>query len=83
MSNLELFNLISKTYVGTKEIKLIANVGINKANEIRKEIEKEFCEGMLLPKYKIPTEYLLKKLRIDFKKVYDKAMLEKDLKGVR
>lgn len=81
MTNIERFNLISKEYVTTQEIMLIQECGYDKANDIRKEIENKYCDGWSLPKYKIPTEFLLKKLKIDIKKVYEKAKLEKELKG--
>lgn len=82
MSNTDLFDVLSKTYIGNKDIKQVLGVGINRANEIRQEIEKEYCDNMLLPKYKIPTKYFLEKQRIKIKDIYDLAKMERELKGL-
>lgn len=83
MTNIKLFNLITKPYVSNKEIKEIAECGINKANDIRKTIEKKYCQNMLLPKHKIPTEFLLKELGIKVSNVFNLAKKEKELGGIK
>ena len=82
MTNTKLFELVSKEYIGSKEIKMIVGCGINKAQQIRKEIAQE-CEekNILLFTNKIPTEMLLKKIGISIKKIHDKAKMEKELRG--
>lgn len=79
MSNITLFNLISQPYVGSQEIKTIAQVGINKANEIRKQIKEKYCQNMLLPRNKIPTKYLLEELKIKPNDIHKLAKMEKEL----
>lgn len=79
MTNQKRWELASKQYITSEEIKLIAEVGINKARELRKEIEKKHCEKMLLPKYKIPTKFLLKELGISLKEIYRLAKMEREL----
>jgi len=79
MTNIKLFNLITKPYVSNKEIKEIAECGINKANDIRKTIEKKYCQEMLLPRNKIPTKFLLKELKIKPKEIYRLAKMEREL----
>ena len=79
MTNIELFELISKQYITNKEIKLITGIGINQANQLRHRIEEKYCSDMLLPPKKIPTEFLLKELGIKIEKVFEKARMESEL----
>lgn len=82
LTNIELFYLISKPYISTKEIKKVLNVGINQAIDISNDIKEKQCKDMLLPKGKIPTEYLLKiRKDLDINKIFEKAKMEKEIKG--
>lgn len=80
MTNSEIWNIIQKPYLGSREIKGIAEVGINRANEIRKEIAQE-CKDYMLPRFKVPTNKVLEKLQLDRKEIFNNAKLEIELKG--
>ncbi len=83
MSYCELYKVISKPWITTSEIMIIAGVGRNKAGEIRKEIEEEIIDsGKKLPPSAnkvIPTEKLLERLGLDSNHIYEMAMKEKSL----
>jgi hypothetical protein len=81
LTNIELFYLITKQYLSTKDIKKVLGIGINQANQVRKNIEAEYCKDMLLPKNKIPSMYLIKERNIDVDQIFENAKKEKELKG--
>lgn len=78
LTNYELWEIISKEWIGSKEICLIGYMGLSKANKVRHEIETEL-KDWLLPKHMVPTEHVLKKLNINPKRVYEKAKMERGL----
>ncbi len=79
LTNLEMWNIISKQYIGTKEIQIIGCLGRSSSQKLRRDIEFEL-KDWLLPKNQVPTESVLKKLNIDAKKIYTKARMERELK---
>lgn len=88
LSYIDLYKIISKPWINTKEIQKICQCGERKATKIRKDIEYEVMEsGKHLPnsaKKVIPTPLLLKYLNISENYVYDMAKKEKMLEsGVR
>lgn len=78
LTNFEIWNIISKEYVGTKDIGKIAFVGDSAAQSTRREIEKELI-NWLLPHGLVPTDYVLKKLNINRDEIFKKAKMEKEL----
>ena len=84
MSYSELYQIISKPWINTKEIQKICQCGSKRATAIRKVIEKEVISlGKCLPNTAIkcvPTPLLLKYLNINESYVYDMAKKEKKLK---
>lgn len=81
LTNVQLFYTVTKPYLSTKDIKKILSIGINQANQVRKDIEAKYCKNMLLPKNKIPSMYLIKERNIDVKQIFENAKREKELKG--
>lgn len=78
LTNIELWELISKEYVGTPEIEKIGFMGTSTAQNLRKEIEKELS-GWLLPKHLVPTDKVLDKLNINRNDIFRKAKMEREL----
>ena len=78
LSNLELWNIISKEYVGTKEVQQIACVGKSKALKLKEQIIKELNDW-LLPRNLVPTEKVLEKLKINRNDIFKKAKMEREL----
>lgn len=87
MSYSELYKVISKPWVNTKEIQYICQCGIRRATSIRQEIEQQVEEiGSLLPKTAnkiIPTPLLLKYMNISENYIYEMAKKEKMLESVK
>lgn len=84
MNYTELYKIISKPWINTKEIQDICQCGEKKAKKIRIIIENEVVDsGKSLPFSKvkvIPTPLLLKYLNISESYVYEMAKKEKNLK---
>ena len=78
LSNLEMWEIISKEYIGTKEICLIGYIGESKAQLLRREIEQNL-KDWILPKKMVPTKYVLEKLNINKNDVFKKAKMEREL----
>lgn len=85
VSYTELYKIISKPWINTKEIQTICQCGERKAMKIRQTIEQEVQNlGKILPNAMIkvvPTPLLLKYLNINEDYVYNMAMKENNLKG--
>ena len=83
MSYLELFNLISKPWSGTKEISLIAYCGRDRATKIRNIIEQQILkEGKVLPNGKtilVPTKKVIEFLDLDEDYIINMAKYEANL----
>lgn len=83
MSYLELFNLISKPWSGTKEISLIAHCGRDRATKIRNIIEQQILkEGKALPNGKtilVPTKKVIEFLDLDVDYIINMAKYEANL----
>ena len=87
MSYTELFKILSKPWVGIKEIQLIANCGRDSAITIRNTIEKEVKEsGKRLPISKtiiVPTRKVIEYLDLDVDYIIEMANNEINLKYKR
>lgn len=85
MSYTELYKIISKPWISTKEIRIICQCGERQALNIRHAIEKEVKDnGQYLPNSSVkivPTPLLLKYLNISESYVYNMARKEKALRG--
>lgn len=83
MNYTNLYKMISKPWINTKEIQQICQCGERKATKIRKTIEEEVIStGKHLPVSGvkvIPTPILLKYLNISENYVYEMAKKEKNL----
>ena len=81
----ELYKIISKPWINTKEIQKICQCGQKRAAVIRKVVENEVNSlGKCLPNTAIkcvPTPLLLKYINISESYVYDMAKKEKNLDG--
>ena len=81
----DMYNIISKPWVNTEEIKKICLCGNKKAMAIRKEVEKIVKEkGKHLPDASqkiIPTPVLLEYIGMDIEYVYNMALKEKEIGG--
>lgn len=78
LTNLELWEIISKEYIGVKDICKIGIMGTNTAQKLRKKIENELTDW-LLPRNMVPTIFVLKKLNIDKNEIFINAKMEKEL----
>lgn len=79
MTNTEKLKILTKNYIGTKDIQKIEGICSSRANQIRKEIEEKYCKGMLLPRYKIPRQFYIKERKINIDELIKFAKIEKGL----
>lgn len=74
--------IICKQWATTKDISMLASVGISNATIIREEI-KQYIENknnnLFCPKYLIPMKELIKYLNIDVKYLIKQARIENKL----
>lgn len=65
----EVLEILSRPWVGTKEIKRVACVGNNKATEIKNAIQQQLLdEGYILPSANVvPSERVVEYLKINIR----------------
>lgn len=78
LSNYEVWQIISKEYIGVNEICQIGMIGTSTAQKIKHDIKIELF-NWLLPNDLVPTKFVLKKLNINTEEVFNKAKMEKEL----
>lgn len=84
MTAQELLTLLSKVWCNTEDLIKLSGLGYVNASYLKKEIRDELTsKGIYLPKGKIPTSEVVKKLNIDiehYKKIAEYQMKEKMIK---
>lgn len=64
----EMLEILKKPWLGTSDIKKLANVGINKALEIKADIVKQLSEqNYFLPSGLVPTDKVVEYLHLNIK----------------
>lgn len=81
LSNLELFQIISKQWATNKDICYLACCKKSKASQIKKEIATQILrEGKAIPNNRvIPMSRVIKYLGIDEKRIVKNAKLESEI----
>ena len=85
MTYVELFNILSKPWASTSDIKLIASCGRDEATLIRNNISNDIrASGKHLPTSRekiVPMEYVIEYLGLDIEHITEMAQKEKKVKS--
>ncbi len=80
----DILEILNKQWLSAKDIKIVASVGLNRAYQIRDEIQQELEEkNFFHPAYMVPSEFVVKKLGLNLKYLRQMAKEEKNEKEVK
>ena len=75
----DILEILNKQWLSSKDIKIVASVGINKATKILKEIQQELEENnYFYPTNMVPSECVIQKLGLNVKYLRKMAREEKN-----
>ncbi len=80
----DILEILNKQWLSANDIKMVASVGKNKADEIRKEIQQELKEKKYFyPSYMVPSEFVVKKLGLNINYLRKMAKEEKNEEKIK